>query len=122
MQGHRPRKRCLLPLTVAVALAGARCGQPSAIDAGAAGADAARTADATPPADAGPCPADMTLVGDTCMDYYEAPNLPGALPLVMYSFHEAEAWCTARQKRLCFEDEWLAACCRRDAYADAVSD
>ncbi len=52
----------------------------------------------------------MTLVGDICMDLYEAPGEPGALPLVMYSFTEAEAWCQARGKRLCYDDEWQDAC------------
>ncbi len=93
-----------------MALVGACSDQPAAVDAGGARADAARARDAAAPADAGACPADMALVGNTCMDFYEAPNLPGALPLVMYDFHEAEAWCGARGKRLCFDDEWLAAC------------
>jgi len=44
------------------------------------------------------------------MDLYEAPNVAGATPLVMYTFTEAEAWCAARDKRLCFDDEWRAAC------------
>jgi formylglycine-generating enzyme required for sulfatase activity len=58
----------------------------------------------------GPCPGDMAPVGQVCMDRYEAPNLEGALPLVMYSFDEAEDWCEARAKRLCLDSEWLAAC------------
>ncbi|MEZ4224465.1 MAG: SUMF1/EgtB/PvdO family nonheme iron enzyme [Polyangiaceae bacterium] len=58
----------------------------------------------------GPCPADMEPVGSACMDRYEAPNTPGGLPLVMFSFDEAEAWCVARDKRLCFDDEWALAC------------
>jgi Sulfatase-modifying factor enzyme 1 len=56
------------------------------------------------------CPADMALVGATCMDRYEAPNVEKALPFVMYSFDEAEAWCGARGKRLCYDDEWERAC------------
>jgi len=48
--------------------------------------------------------------GGVCMDLYEAPNQPGALPLVMYTFYDAEDWCEARGKRLCFDDEWEAAC------------
>ncbi len=59
---------------------------------------------------AGPCPSDMALVGAACMDRYEAPNRAGELPLVMYSFDEADAWCLARDKRLCFDDEWTHAC------------
>jgi formylglycine-generating enzyme required for sulfatase activity len=58
----------------------------------------------------GPCPDDMALVGTTCMDRFEAPNIAGAKPLVMYTFVEADAWCGARQKRLCFDDEWQFAC------------
>jgi len=49
-------------------------------------------------------------LGKTCMDLYEAPNVKGQVPLVMYTFPEAEAWCKARSKRLCFDDEWTAAC------------
>ncbi len=69
----------------------------------------ADSSDAAPEA-AGPCPSDMALVGAVCMDRYEAPNRAGELPLVMYSFDEAEAWCLARDKRLCFDDEWTHAC------------
>lgn len=63
---------------------------------------------------AGTCPGEMVVVhaadGDTCLDRYEAPNQAGALPLVMYDFNESEAWCGARGKRLCFDDEWSFAC------------
>jgi len=59
---------------------------------------------------AGECPAGMLRVGSACMDVYEAPNVAGALPLVMYTFDEAERWCGARGKRLCFDDEWTVAC------------
>lgn len=69
--------------------------------------DAAAADAATP---AGACPADMREVDGACMDLYEAPNVPGALPLVMYTFDESEAWCQARGKRLCFDDEWQDAC------------
>ncbi len=67
----------------------------------------------------GACPADMVAIAASaggrpaaafCMDLYEAPNTPGELPLVMYTFTEAEAWCGARGKRLCFDDEWTKAC------------
>ncbi len=61
----------------------------------------------------GGCPSDMVEVaalGGFCMDRYEAPNLAGALPLVMYTFYQSEAWCQARGKRLCYDDEWTAAC------------
>src|SRR5262249_40434569 len=76
---------------------------PLPSDASAVDAAPAPDAAAADAADA-PCPADMLLVGATCMDRFEAPNVPGALPLVMYTFVEAEAWCGARGKRLCFED------------------
>jgi formylglycine-generating enzyme required for sulfatase activity len=52
----------------------------------------------------------MALVDAACMDIYEAPNQPGELPLVMYTWQEAGAWCDARGKRLCTDDEWQAAC------------
>lgn len=45
-----------------------------------------------------------------CMDTYEAPNVLGRVPLVMYDLLEAEAWCVVRDKRLCFDDEWTLAC------------
>lgn len=57
-----------------------------------------------------PCPEDMVTLSDACMDRYEAPNVAGALPLVMYNFYQAEAWCQARGKRLCTDVEWTAAC------------
>jgi formylglycine-generating enzyme required for sulfatase activity len=88
--------------------------------AGETGEDAAAIVppppDAAPPrppdagADAAGCPGDMAPVGDVCMDRHEAPNVAGAPPLVMYSFDEAEDWCQARGKRLCYDDEWTAAC------------
>lgn len=64
---------------------------------------------------AGPCPAGMTLIAagalsPYCIDRHEAPGVAGELPLVMYTFVEAEAWCQARGKRLCFDDEWTLAC------------
>jgi len=59
----------------------------------------------------GPCAVDAALVDDTvCMDRYEAPNVAGADPLVMYTFDEAAAWCDARGRRLCYDDEWQDAC------------
>src|SRR5258708_38261390 len=57
------------------------------------------------------CPANMSRVGDmTCMDRFEAPNVRGGKPLVMQSATDAQAWCERRHKRLCTEDEWIAAC------------
>ena len=58
----------------------------------------------------GPCPLDMSAIEGFCMDRYEAPNIPGRPPLVMFHLYEAEAWCAARGKRLCFDDEWTLAC------------
>lgn len=58
----------------------------------------------------GACPADMATVGPFCMDRYEAPNQAGQDPLVMESAVTAAAWCAARGKRLCTEDEWDTAC------------
>jgi formylglycine-generating enzyme required for sulfatase activity len=99
-------------LGLAAAVAAAACGDaPAAPDAAALdAAPDARVLDAAPPDGSGPCPADMAPVGAACMDRYEAPNIAGAAPLVMYTFVEAEAWCAARGRRLCFDDEWLAAC------------
>src|SRR5215472_14697615 len=69
------------------------------------------------PADAGKptrrrggCPANMVRVRDFCMDRFEAPNRRGQKPLVMQSAKDGEAWCAARRKRLCTEDEWIGAC------------
>lgn len=62
-----------------------------------------------PPVETG-CPTGTELVGAVCVDRYEAPNRAGARPLVMYTFDESEAWCAARGRRLCFDDEWTAAC------------
>jgi formylglycine-generating enzyme len=52
----------------------------------------------------------MVDVSVACIDRYEAPNEAGASPLLMQSAPEAEAWCQARAKRLCTEDEWVRAC------------
>ena len=57
-----------------------------------------------------PCPADMVAIQKFCMDRYEAPNKAAQQPLVMYHYIEAVAWCKARNKRLCFDDEWTLAC------------
>ena len=131
-------KRMRLPLWIVAAGLGAwACSDddPGADGAGGGGtgglADAAfeadRADDAEPPgdadasgdaADAGlpdaeaapPCPADMQLVDDFCIDRHEAPNAVGALPLVMFTFDESAAWCQARGKRLCFDDEWTRSC------------
>jgi len=52
----------------------------------------------------------MLVIADFCIDRFEAPNTDSGLPLVMYTFVEAEAWCQARGRRLCFDDEWTTAC------------
>jgi formylglycine-generating enzyme required for sulfatase activity len=63
----------------------------------------------------GACPPNTVLVdGDFCIDRFEAPNTPGGLPLVMYTFVEAASWCALRAKRLCFDDEWTRACAGSD--------
>jgi len=51
-----------------------------------------------------------------CMDIYEAPNIKGKNPLVMYHLNEAEDWCNYRNKRLCYEHEWQAACSSNNQY------
>ncbi len=66
--------------------------------------------DSVPVDTSGPCPDGMATVQDVCMDRYEAPNVPGALPLVMYTWQESGAWCAARGKRLCTDAEWQTAC------------
>jgi sulfatase modifying factor 1 len=45
-----------------------------------------------------------------CMDIFEAPNVRSARPIVMRSGVEAAEWCGRRDKRLCSEGEWEAAC------------
>jgi formylglycine-generating enzyme required for sulfatase activity len=81
-----------------------------------ASSDSARPIDAAPDvlpeadAETPPCPEDMVLVDAFCVDRFEAPNQAGALPLVMYTFDEADAWCAFRQKRLCWDDEWTRSC------------
>lgn len=57
-----------------------------------------------------PCPTDMVPIDGFCIDAFEAPNRLGALPLVMFTMVQAEAWCQARGRRLCFDDEWTRAC------------
>ena len=52
----------------------------------------------------------MAAIEEFCMDRYEAPNQPGALPLAMQTAQNGEAWCQERGKRLCTEAEWLRAC------------
>ena len=86
---------------------------PSATDSQSPEETETRSDDTSTPTDTGtpaPCPDDMVALDGFCMDRYEAPNQAGALPLVMYTLVESEAWCSQREKRLCFDDEWLSAC------------
>jgi hypothetical protein len=45
-----------------------------------------------------------------CIDRYEFPNRKGENPLILATWHESVAICTAQQKRLCSENEWTFAC------------
>jgi hypothetical protein len=100
---------------------------PDPVDARITAPDAARDSNPpvdlrvdTPPADgradSAPdhpppkCPPGMAPLKSVCIDHHEAPNLAGQPPLVMYTFDEAAVWCQARNKRLCFDDEWALAC------------
>jgi hypothetical protein len=58
----------------------------------------------------GGCPSNMARVREFCVDRYEAPNRRGAKPLAMQSANDAVAWCSAHNKRLCTEDEWIGTC------------
>jgi formylglycine-generating enzyme required for sulfatase activity len=125
---------------LAIATLGAACGGGSTgaadaaadaplapLDAPAADAPIDAPVDAVPldapwPDAASPCPADMVELDSVCMDRYEAPNVAGALPLVMYTFLEAEDWCVARGKRLCYDDEWQTACEGTEAWAYPYGD
>lgn len=82
--------------------------------------DALAAPDGLTPSDAGDatapsCPAQMVAItaaglSPFCIDRYEAPGAALAQPLVMYTYTESLAWCAHRGKRLCFDDEWTAAC------------
>jgi hypothetical protein len=52
----------------------------------------------------------LTTEVRVCMDQFEAPNVRGRRPMVMKSFDAARAWCNARKKRVCTEQEWELAC------------
>lgn len=47
---------------------------------------------------------------DFCIDRFEYPNVAGENPMIVATFHEAEATCKAGGKRLCSESEWTFAC------------
>ena len=70
----------------------------------------------TEPQPEGPCPKDMVDVGVACIDRYEAPNEKGKKPLLMQNADAGEAWCNARDKRLCRENEWVRACMGKRGY------
>ena len=77
------------------------------------GADAWETAEAAATAAqtfVDGCPADMVPIGRFCIDRYEAPNVAGEVPIALSTAYDGEAWCTARGKRLCSQDEWVRAC------------
>lgn len=72
------------------------------------------------------CPADMAPIGRYCIDRYEAPNVRGEVPLALQTAYDGEAWCAARRKRLCSQEEWVRACegphGRRYPYGDEYRD
>ncbi|HZO14742.1 MAG TPA: SUMF1/EgtB/PvdO family nonheme iron enzyme [Polyangiaceae bacterium] len=45
-----------------------------------------------------------------CIDRYEYPSVAGAHPPVMVSAYDAASLCAEKNKRLCWESEWTAAC------------
>jgi sulfatase modifying factor 1 len=45
-----------------------------------------------------------------CIDQYEYPNQPGAMPHVGMTWERAKAKCEADSKRLCTSSEWTLAC------------
>jgi len=47
---------------------------------------------------------------DYCIDRFEYPNQLGQNPIIVVTFHEAEAFCGKAKKRLCTETEWTFAC------------
>jgi formylglycine-generating enzyme len=47
---------------------------------------------------------------DFCIDRYEYPNEKGGHPPVMVSFYDGSGLCAEKDKRLCYESEWTAAC------------
>jgi len=49
----------------------------------------------------------MVQIGNIYIDKYEAPNVEGETPFVMFTYNEAQCWCLARGKRLLFDDEWV---------------
>lgn len=45
-----------------------------------------------------------------CIDRFEFPNRKGENPIILVSWHEANALCQGQKKRLCTENEWTFAC------------
>lgn len=45
-----------------------------------------------------------------CIDKYEYPNKQGAHPVWNATWYEAQATCKSKNKRLCWQSEWTAAC------------
>jgi hypothetical protein len=64
--------------------------------------DRAKVADAVAPLPTRPM--------DYCIDRFEYPNQLGQNPVIVVTFHEAEAMCGKSKKRLCSESEWTFAC------------
>lgn len=85
---------------------GAAGGSPSSTAGGSAGSGGG-LAGGEP---TGPCPSDMLLAGETCVDRYEAPNVAGEPPLAMRTAYDGADWCVALDKRLCTDVEWTRAC------------
>ncbi|WP_437707245.1 SUMF1/EgtB/PvdO family nonheme iron enzyme [Sorangium sp. So ce448] len=56
------------------------------------------------------CVAGKTEHLSFCMDRYEYPNVPGALPRTLTSWEQAAGLCAAEGKRLCTEAEFNFAC------------
>jgi formylglycine-generating enzyme len=50
------------------------------------------------------------LPKEFCIDEYEFPNQPGALPMVWVSYRQALDHCARANKRLCTSSEWELAC------------
>jgi hypothetical protein len=61
-------------------------------------------------------PATRTVAMNFCMDEFQFPNREGAAPSVAVTYYEAQALCSAQQKRLCNEREWTFACEGNDAW------
>lgn len=51
-----------------------------------------------------------TVAMSFCVDQFQFPNREGAAPSVAITYYEAQALCSAQQKRLCTEREWTFAC------------